>query len=365
MGEAHRVHENLCRGLRELGHEARLAVPHALPAPAPAGSIDLYRVRDGRWGERYLRPWAQARFAARLEPVDAINFVHRISLFSRPEFARYRDLGTLRRASGILGYYALGCDELGLIHANDALPYRPCATCEAQDDMGRQCIAAIRPRAAKARSLLHSHFDAVASAMVEYDHVARGFPGAASRIPLPIDAAAAAWSPARPDRASCVIFHTPTRAGFKGSAIVSDAIERLRRRRTDFEYRVLSNLPPERYWKEVREADIVVDQVWSQSPGTNALLSLAMGKVVFSGNTAAGAAYFPFGAESPVRDAPPDPDALAEALSRALDERHAFARLAEAGRHYVATHHHPVRVAAAFVALWRHAAGAKPAAARQ
>jgi hypothetical protein len=187
--------------------------------------------------------------------------------------------------------------------------------------------------------------------MIEYGHVEQVFGHNFSRIQVPVEISAIPFNPAEP-RGVTKIIHSPTRRGFKGSTLVLQAIEMLKARRTDFYFKIVEGLPFSKYIDVMSEADIVIDQVYSQSPGMNALEMMAAGKIVFTGATPLGASYFDFMADSPAIDAPPNAPELAEAISLALDRRNEFRNLAERGRAYVETNHSPHKVAQLFVSEW-------------
>ena len=148
------------------------------------------------------------------------------------------------------------------------------------------------------------------------------------------------------------IIHTPTRKGFKGTHIVIDAIKILKCRRSDFEFNIVEGLPFEEYTSVMESADIVIDQVWSQSAGMNALWMLGMGKVVFSGNSELCKSYFSFGHENPIIDAPPNAIELADKLEALLMDRTVINDLCERGRQYVAKYHNHLAIAKDYVSLW-------------
>jgi hypothetical protein len=258
----------------------------------------------------------------------------------------------LKKKSKILSYTGLGCDEISLINNNPALPYSPCGDCERFDQTGKFCKSTIRKSHEKGVSNLSEFFDVVVSTMIEYDHARTLFKGPSARIPFPLDISEIPWKPAQRMRKKIKIIHTPTRQGFKGTHIVLSAIDILKVRRSDFEFTVVQGLPFEEYTKVMESADIVIDQVWSQSAGMNALWMLGMGKVVFSGNSELCKAYFPFGDENPIIDAPPNAEELANKLEAVLNDRYLISILSERGRDYITKQHNHITIAQEYLNLW-------------
>ena len=349
IGEASGVHRNLKKGLREHG----VKVLHIVQS---AGSIwksyDQALAPDwtGTMGgiARNVAPFVKI---AGLPRFDVANFINTITAV-HGLWTRYWDIPLIRRKVRVMSYYALGCDEIGLIRHNPGLPYRPCETCLASGEvLGRDCAELLNPRFEQSQELARRYFDFGSASMVEYGHTEELFPGRFRRIPFPVDTEAIAFHPAR-NRPKPVIVHTPTRRGFKGTDIVLKAMNLLAARRSDFEFRIVEGLSYADYLAAMCDADVVIDQVFSQSSGINGLEMMAAGKVMLTGSTPLGRAYFPFGDESPAIDAPPDAARLAETLSAVLDRKAEFPAIADASRAYVLKHHDPAQVAGQFLAGW-------------
>lgn len=187
--------------------------------------------------------------------------------------------------------------------------------------------------------------------MLEYGHIAELFGNDFSKIQFPVDISRIPFTPSKP-RLSTNIVHTPTRRGFKGTATVLQAIKILKKRRHDFNFSLVEGLSYIEYVKRMGETDIVIDQIYSQSPGMNGLEMMAAGKIVLTGATALGKSYFEFMDDSPAFDAPPDAVLLANQLDRVLDQKNEFGILAERGRTYVEMNHSLKGVADKFLKEW-------------
>lgn len=352
VSDARGVHEYLYRGLIELGHDCEMAVLHYQPIAPVAHARNFHPLRKLRRIGRMLRSYINYWQIKDLPEYDVISFVHRISFHDQMNSLQYSDLPLLSKKAKILSYTALGCDEISLIKNNPDLPYSPCGDCERFDATGQHCIKVVRELHEKGVAKLCKYFNVVISPMIEYDHARSIFQNPSSRIPFPIDISEIPWKPAQGLNQKLNIVHTPTRKGFKGTHIVLRAMEILKGRRSDFEFNMVEGLPFEEYTKVMESADIVIDQVWSQSAGMNALWMLGMGKVVFSGNSDLCKAYFPFGNENPIIDAPPDPEQLADRLEAVLRDRAGIVDLSERGRNYIEKHHNHITIAQQYVDLW-------------
>ncbi|MFN8229382.1 MAG: hypothetical protein U0V03_00505 [Bacteroidia bacterium] len=80
------------------------------------------------------------------------------------------------------------------------------------------------------------------------------------------------------------ILHGINRKGFKGSTLILNALNKLREKYpNDIEVMTPSRLNFNEYLKVLETSDLVVDQGFFYSLGMNALISMAMGKVVLQG----------------------------------------------------------------------------------
>jgi hypothetical protein len=345
--------EYLLRAFREMGLHCDLATFGWQTIEPMANALNFDPLRSWGMVGKVSRPLINLLNVKRLASYDVASYVHRISFVDRPHVLRYRDLPAVREKVRVMSYTALGCDELAFIAGNPLLPYKPCDTCQKYDDPERYCEKVVRPMNKTAFENLNTFFDHAVSTGFEYSHIESHFLKPVARIGLPVDVSEVPWKPSGAQTGTLKILHTPSRGGFKGTAVVLEAIEHLKAMRSDFEFSVVTGVPFHEYIRMVGEADVIVDQVWSQSPGMNALWLMAMGKVVFSGNTPLCQNYLPHADESPILDASPDPQQLAVDLSDAISKRQRFASIAEQGREYVTRRHGHMKIAAQYLSLWQ------------
>lgn len=116
---------------------------------------------------------------------------------------------------------------------------------------------------------------------------------------------------------------------------------------------IVENLPYSEYLKRLRNADIVLDQLYSYTPATNAMLAMAMGKVAVSGGEPE---FYDFIGEKenhPIVNAvPDDDDALYRAVEDAVVHRERLADLGARSREFVVRHNDVDVVAKRFIDFW-------------
>lgn len=351
IGEASGVHKNLKKGLLELGHSALHMILHRSQQGRTNDGSFSPEI-DGLLGgiSRNIYPLVKS---LTLDNFDVINYLNTITAVSG-KHTKYLDIPIIRKKTNLLSYYAVGCDELGLIRrSTHNFQYSPCATCiKSGELLGKDCENHLNPRYEKSVDTVKKYFDVAGCAMIEYDHTSLAFDeNKFKRIPLPIDIKNISFAPAK-NRKKIKIAHTPTRRGFKGSAIVIEAIELLKNKRNDFEFITIEGKSYSEYLKIISDIDIVIDQVYSQSPGMNALEMIGAGKIVLTGATETGKSYFDFMEDFPGINASPMPSILAEDISQAIDNRSNFSELSEKGRSYIEKNHSCSYSASKFLELW-------------
>jgi hypothetical protein len=354
VGDPCGVHSSLHYGLMKIGVDSHLLLlEKSTTNPKSVGdNVEVY------FPSRWIRPFGNFLKALFLPKYDVITFAHRISFLPRSVPYRYSDLPILKRKTKVLGYTALGCDEIALLKYNTNFTYISCNGCEKGDSAFRGCVKNIRPLHTLASRKLRKYFDSVVVSAPEYAHVAELY-DPISIIPFPVRYDLLEWSPAKFSKEAVNIIHSPTRRFFKGTDVVEEAISILKSRGIRFNYKLVSGLPWEEYMQVMQEADIVIDQVWCHSLGMNALWMLAMGKVVFSGASTEAYALAPWQAESPAFNAEPDPQALAASLEKVITNWNSYSDLPARGLAYVKKVHDPEKVARQYVEAWTNSMGRK------
>lgn len=146
-----------------------------------------------------------------------------------------------------------------------------------------------------------------------------------------------------------LIIHSPTATVAKGTEFVLKAIEKLEEKNISFEFRLLKNLPNEKYQQLVMEADIYVDQLIWGGYGVAAQQALQMGKVVV--------AYISperlkiYGDNLPIQNA--TIDNLAEVLEKLIGDSELREQISLQSVLYFEKMHQPEIVAAKMLASYK------------
>ena len=111
-------------------------------------------------------------------------------------------------------------------------------------------------------------------------------------------------------------------------------------------------MPYAEYNKMLYDSDILIDQLYSYTPATNALGAMAKGLVAVSG---AEPEFYDFIGEhdlQPVVNILPDRDAVFSTFENLILQKERLAELSRQSRAFVEKHHDHIQVAKQYVDFW-------------
>lgn len=143
-----------------------------------------------------------------------------------------------------------------------------------------------------------------------------------------------------PDRKVPLILHIPSNRGVKGTEYILETIRNLHTEGLNFDFRLVENMPNEGVRKLLGDADIVIDELFSETVGVLSAEAMASGTVVL-------VRYMPEYAAVPSGCPAVNvtKDTLMDKLREVIVDRKLRRQLAEAGRPYVEANNDHVKVA--------------------
>lgn len=155
------------------------------------------------------------------------------------------------------------------------------------------------------------------------------------------------------DKVKVLIAVDSHRSVMKGSDLLESAISDINKRYPNLiEVKIAQDLPFIEFCKIMLDSHVVVDQVYSYSPATTALLGMAMGKTVVSGGEDI---FYDFIGEKenrPIINAIPDLDQLTLTLEKYLLDKEFIESNAYKSRDFVIQHNEASKVAKRCIDLW-------------
>lgn len=216
-----------------------------------------------------------------------------------------------------------------------------------QDDIGRFC------------EFIYDNVDGVTTALYEYDLAMRRrlddnhvrYVG----IPIDMEAIRRVEHPLVADgKVKMFLGRHRHRMAFKGTDIIGRVAEKIATEMPDrCSLEIVENIPYDEYIKKLRNADLVLDQLYSYTPATNALLAMAAGQAVLSG---AEPEYYDFIGEKelhPVINAVPDENILYGTLKKVVENPEMIVEAGSQGRRFVLKHNDADVVATRSIDFWQ------------
>lgn len=175
-------------------------------------------------------------------------------------------------------------------------------------------------------------------------------------IPIDLQSLGVSDTPSEPDLSHNVklfLGRDRYRVLQKGSDVLLEAAHRVvKARPQDAGFELVENVPFNEFKTLLSDSHIVLDQIYSYTPATTALMAMAMGHVVVSG---AEPEYYDFiGAQDnrPIINAPLDVDDLTETLMKLVDDRDRIVNLSRQSRDFLMQHNASDVVANRFINAW-------------
>lgn len=288
IGDASNYHNALSVGLSRLGHEVTVA-SNGSRWMDTARHIDLRR-SGGKFGGALLWVRLNTLLASRLKGYDVVQLVNPIFLELKPK--RVASLfRKLKRDNGGVFLTALGTDTAYLRMAmgkNSPLGYSEWqiggyAAPLAESARGEQLKSWLRDPLLSHAEMVYENVDGVVSALYEYHLSMKGV------VPddkltyggIPIDVESIEFDSRGFDSTPLKVL-APYHSGRefeKGIDVLMDIAEKI----PGIDLQPVTGLKFADFVKRLRESDVVLDQYYSYTPATTALMAMAMGKIVVTG----------------------------------------------------------------------------------
>lgn len=149
------------------------------------------------------------------------------------------------------------------------------------------------------------------------------------------------------------IVHAPTSRLIKGTDLVESAVRTLQARGADIRLTLVEGLPRDEAMRLYRRADIIVDQMHVGWYGGFAVEAMAMAKPVVCFLRDSDLARIPGAMRSELPIVSADATSLVDVLASLVRDRAGLAGIGTAGRRFVERWHHPRRIAARMIELYR------------
>jgi glycosyltransferase involved in cell wall biosynthesis len=357
LGEYSNVHWTLAEGLRQLGHEVTVVSDGDVWKNYPR-DIDLRRKGRSKWSG--LRYYADVcRLMPKLKDFDVVQLINPVFLELKAERIGpfYR---RVRRQNRSLFLGAFGMDHYWVKAGMDCRTFR-----YSDFNMGNHVRENADNRIwiadwlegpkGKLNELVACDCDGIISGLYEYDASYRPyFPDKLRFIPFPIDLSSLTPKAVRDDKKMrCFIGVQRGRDAYKGTDIMLKALERVQREFPEScEIVKVESVPYAEYERLMNNSDVLLDQLYSYTPGMNALLAMGKGLVVVGGGESENYEILCERELRPIVNVEPNEESVYEALRHLAEHREEIAGLSRQSVAYIRKHHDHVSVAQRYLDFW-------------
>lgn len=364
LGDASNFHNCLAQGLRRMGHDVTVASDGSKWMDTER-NIDLSRPLPGKAGGLMLWLKIKSMLAKRFSGYDVVSVNGTCFATLRPKRLRVIFEYILKHNRQVF-ISVLGSDShyVGTCTGkNPPLKYsewningQPSAYALTNH---KEIEEWLMPELSEFCNHIYKHSAGAVTALYEYHEVCRPLvPGTKLAYGgIPVDTATIDYSGINMSRDKINLFlgRHADRMLEKGTDRLYDAARRVVDAHPDLcTLDVVENIPYSDYVERLRDADIVLDQLYSYTPATNALLAMTMGKVVVSGGEPE---YYDFIGEyenRPIINAVPyDNEALFRSIEEAVLNPHRLKDRGIKSREFAIKHNDVDVVAKRFIDFWK------------
>lgn len=362
LGDYSNYHACLAVGLRRLGHEVTVASDGSEWMNTDT-TLYLGRPLPGRAGGALL--YLKMLASRQLKGYDVVSIISPSFVQLRPKRLKHI-FDRLRKYNGKIFLSAIGTDKafMDMITAADCpLRYSEFHTSQGVfyqknlKELEENCLWQ-RGAIGKLCDYIYEHVDGVTTALYEY-HLAmqRIFPQeklAYVGIPIDLESIKPVERELCADgKVNLFLGRIDYHKEIKGTDRIGDVAEKIAKVYPDrCKLMIVENLPYKEYLLKLIKGDLILDQLYSFTPATNALLAMASGQAVLSG---AEPEYYDFIGEKdnhPIINAVPDDDVLYETIKECVLNPDIVRKAGVSGRSFVEKHNETNVVAQRCVNFW-------------
>ena len=361
-GDASNMHNCLAISLRKMGH-------HAVVASGGSGwmntqrDIDLYR-RPGRLGAiAYVAKLLKNLH--KMRGFDVVELSNPIFFELKPWRVK-RICDYLKNHNGKIVLSALGTDEVYYMACHDGITYRysdyrignqPSPYVRSEEYIRQQQDNWKADFMKRHSDYVLSHVDGVVACLWEYYAAYKPLMGEKvihAGIPIDVQALQPHFIEHEPEKVKFFIGIQRDRNVIKGTDRLLQALEKVHAEMPDrCEMVKVESVPYDEYVACMRSSHVLLDQLYSYTPATNALLAMAQGLVAVSG---AEPEYYELIGEKdnhPIVNVLPVPeDDIEQKLRWVIHNKHLLPKWSKDSRAFVEKHNDAMLVANRYLNFW-------------
>lgn len=359
LGDASNYHNTLAKAVAKMGHEVTIA-SHGSYWMNTKRDIDISRPYKGKIGGALL--WLKLNTSLRnsFKGYDVVQISSPTFLDLRPH--RIREIfNRLKRDNGKVFLSALSTDSYYVemcCQSNCPLRYSEWQINSKPGPLFNKKEEWFQPVLKDLCQYIYDNIDGVVTALYEYElSVKRILPSdmiVYGGIPIDTEAITPQHITEIPNIINLLLGRHRDRQAEKGTDRIEQVVKAIVAKYPDrCRLDIVENLPYNEYLTRLHSSHIILDQLYSYTPATNALLAMAMGLNTLSGGEKE---FYDFIGEDklrPIINAIPDDEILFKTLEDVVLHPETIVTRSKEGRKFVVKHNDSKLVAKRFINFWQ------------
>jgi hypothetical protein len=361
LGDYSNMHSQLGKTLRAMGHDVTV-MSSGSGFQNTDRDIDISR-RPGKLGGLIFTLRCLTDLHKHMRGNDIVALQHEHFLHLKPRRLRYF-FDRLRGENGKV-FLSFGGTNVTYIdealNVNSKLRYneyrignQPSRFCE---ESRAKLAEWLTPEMRDYNEYVMTHIDGAVTALYEYDIAARSVLGddkvAYGGLPIDVDTLTPVTIPDNIDCVKLFLGRHRGRYAEKGTDLLEIASRRVEQRMPGkCQLSIIENIPYNEYIQRLCSSHVVLDQIYSYTPATNAMISMARGLNVVSGGEPD---FYDFIGEHdnrPIINAPTELDELTEVLADVVAHPELIAERGRRSREFIIKHNAAPIVAQRYLNFW-------------
>lgn len=359
VGDYSNLHNCLASALQQMGHQAVVA-SNGSNWMNTERDINLYR-KSNNPVHTFIYLLQLALALPKMRGFDIVELINPIFLSLRPnkvmwiyKYLRKHNKKIVLSAAGTDYYYVKSCYEGQTLRYNEYFVDNNLTDFAKHHKKKTQLW--LTPQMKSHTTFLAKNLDAIIACLPEY--FATYFPLYPHKtffvgIPIDTQSIKPQFITQEPKKVRFFLGFHKNRMEEKGTDKLLKAANEICSKYPDkAELKVVSNLPYKEYLKEMESSHVILDQIYSYSPATNALLAMAHGLVAVSG---AEPEYYDFIGEKdnqPIINVLPDQNDIYNKLEWIVLNKHLLPKLSLQSRAFVEKHNDKFKMAQQYLKIW-------------
>ncbi|MBO5720228.1 MAG: glycosyltransferase [Bacteroidales bacterium] len=353
IGEYSNLHWTLAKGLKDLGHKAVVA-SDGCGWQGNYRDIDI-SLKGNRFYDKIRYRFDILKNIQNFKGYDVVQVISPVffklnssDIIKIFDFLKKHNRKVFLGAFGTDFYYTKACLENMFRYSDFMVPGMKNKLPENNINWTKSPLKELNEKLAEM-------CDGIISCLYEYKVAYENIWGYKSQyIPLPIDTDKIKPSAIYDGKAKFFMGVQKSKAHLKGCDVMSEVLNEVCSKYKDIcEFKLVESLPYNKYMEIMNGCNILVDQLYSYSPGMNGLLGMAKGMATISGGEPEIYTILGETDNCPIINPIPDKEDIFNKFTNLVENIDKIEEIGKNSRKFVEKHHNYIDVAMKYIDFWR------------